>query len=98
MYLHEWVLDTVLYISFAVYGQIYWMCLVIVYVFICRNIFIQPNMAKLYCNHLSKLVTVQWALEGVRRSGVSTLEGMRLPSSLLHLIQPLPLLIGEWPL
>ena len=31
----------------------------------------------------------------MNRSGVATLEGMRLPSSLLHLIQPVPLLMGE---
>jgi hypothetical protein len=53
----------------------------------------ESNTAQLYSDHLAKMVGVQWEVQGVNRSGVATLEGMRLPSSLLHLIQPVPLLM-----
>jgi hypothetical protein len=54
----------------------------------------ESKVAQLYSDHLARLVTVQWEQEGDGgRSGVSSLESIRLPSSLLKLIQPIPLLI-----
>ncbi|CAI8031983.1 Trafficking protein particle complex subunit 9, partial [Geodia barretti] len=54
----------------------------------------ESKVAQLYSDHLARLVTVQWEQEGDGgRSGVSSLESIRLPSSLLNLIQPIPLLI-----
>ena len=56
----------------------------------------QLNIAQRYSEEMAKMVTVRWKLAGEGgRNGVGTLAGMRVPSSLLHLIQPVPLLMGE---
>lgn len=56
---------------------------------------LQSNAAKQYSDHVAEQVKIEWELEGARKCGVSSLKGMRLESSVLHHMQPDPLLIGQ---
>ena len=52
-------------------------------------------MAKLYSERLSQIIQFFWQEVNKRKQGVITLEGLRLATSCVSLMRPVPLKFGE---
>ena len=56
---------------------------------------LQSNTAKLYSERLSQMIQFNWQEANKRKQGVITLEGLRLATSFIPLMRPVPLRFGE---
>ena len=56
---------------------------------------LQSHMAKLYSERLSQMIQFDWQEGNRRKQGVITLKGVRLPTSCISLMRPVPLQFGE---
>ena len=56
---------------------------------------LQSNTAKLYSERLSQMIQFNWQEANKRKQGVITLEGLRLATSFISLMRPVPLRFGE---
>jgi hypothetical protein len=53
------------------------------------------DIAKLYSEKLSQMIQFNWQETNKRKKGVITLEGLRLATSFIPLMRPVPLRFGE---
>lgn len=56
---------------------------------------LQSDPAKLYSERLSQMIQFNWQEANRRKKGVITLEGLRLATSFIPLMRPVPLRFGE---
>ena len=56
----------------------------------------QSNVAKLYSERLTQMIQFGWQEPDKRKHGVITLEGLRLATSFVSLMRPVPLRFGNF--
>ena len=60
-----------------------------------RSPYLQSRTAKLYSEKLSEIIQFFWQEMNKRKRGVIGLEGIRLATSCVSLMRPVPLRFGE---